>query len=256
MVNPLPTPRVLLTSLVDALTHYSPPHPQNESLNPHSNPLKILPASHKALLTTLHVLFPPPTLLQALDLLDRGLVTQVVQKPDTEASEAATERELRPPQAHVHLTSAFEHHGIAEISQKSEYQRRGKNSLFLVRSSQPPKSRFKDPIASNSTIYTVRVGAWNCSCAAFAFSAFPGTGGNFVANLDAEEPWDGGQEMDEDEKWEAGGVSFDGRCGGNVPVCKHLLACMLGDRWKGVLGQHMKLREVGKEEMAGFGAEG
>jgi hypothetical protein len=32
-------------------------------------------------------------------------------------------------------------------------------------------------------VYTVRLEAWNCSCAAFAFSAFPGGGS------EAERPW-------------------------------------------------------------------
>lgn len=56
-------------------------------------------------------------------------------------------------------------------------------------------------------------------------------------------------------KWQFGGRSFDGIDGGGVPCCKHLLACVLVDRWGEVLGEYAKERTVGKEEMAGLGAE-
>lgn len=59
----------------------------------------------------------------------------------------------------------------------------------------------------------------------------------------------------EEAKWEFGGLSADGREGGAVPVCKHLLACVLGERW-GVLKGYVKERSVGREEMAGLAGEG
>ena len=129
--------------------------------------------------------------------------------------------------------------------------------MYLVRSSQPPKSRFRDTSSAISPIYTVRLQAWNCSCAAFAFGGFP-------AAASGAKPWEPSEEDEEDvemdldrmEKngendWEFGGLSFDE----NVPVCKHLLACLLGERWEGVLGPYFKEREVGRDEMAGLAAE-
>jgi hypothetical protein len=56
--------------------------------------------------------------------------------------------------------------------------------------------------------------------------------------------------------WEFGGLSFDGKEGGKVPVCKHLLACLLVERWEDVFGGYVKERSVEREEMAGVGCEG
>lgn len=62
--------------------------------------------------------------------------------------------------------------------------------------------------------------------------------------------------MEEEKGREFGGMSTDGRGdeGGPVPVCKHLLACVLGERW-GLLGGYVKEREISREEMAALGAE-
>lgn len=246
MTSPLPTPRQLLTSILTSLAsipHLAAPHPATQPTNPSydapSNPLKLLPASHRNLLTTLHVLLPPPTLLQALDLLDRGLVTRLV----LQAGSIVTQDEaaVAPPQANIHLPDVAERDGERE---------RVRNRVYQVRSSQTSKGRFKDVsgLASSAMVYTVHLEAWNCSCAAFAFSAFPGG--------EAAGSWDGDGEGMEDLKWEEqgegkwefGGVSLDGRGGGHVPVCKHLLACLLGELWAGVLGGYVREREVGIRE--------
>lgn len=111
-------------------------------------------------------------------------------------------------------------------------------------------------------VYHVHVEAWNCSCAAFAFAAF--------AAASSSMPWrsdgDGGElygmregiggSGNEENEWEFGGLSHDGREeSGGVPVCKHLLACVLVERWEDVLGSYVKEKEVSREEMAGYGAE-
>lgn len=122
-------------------------------------------------------------------------------------------------------------------------------------------------------MYTVRLEAWNCSCAAFAFASFPPSNvypekvpwelefgdqdsvevmGGFRTVVDGKK--EGGVEGEEG-RWEFGGESADGRDGGAVPVCKHLLACVLGERW-GVLKGYVKERSVGREEMAGLAGEG
>lgn len=102
MTDPLPTPRTFLTSLLNTLaSSESPPPPDLNLARPTTvgangnidgdggrdgngngerggiiNPLKRLPAPHRALLTTLHVLYPS-VLLPALDVLDRRLVMRV-----------------------------------------------------------------------------------------------------------------------------------------------------------------------------------
>jgi len=38
-------------------------------------------------------------------------------------------------------------------------------------------------------------------------------------------------------------------------MCKHFLVCLLGERGGGVLGVYLRGRGVGREEMAGLGAD-
>ncbi|KAG4434349.1 hypothetical protein IFR05_010160 [Cadophora sp. M221] len=308
----LPTTRGLLTSLINTLTTTPPPPPSQNQANqrqpePHqiinepydqpSNPLKALSPAHRALLSTMHVLFTPPMLLQALDLLDRGLVLRVIEELPQSALTGGNDDSAKvpgagpeagggdvfPPQANIHLPST-----LLLDSLLVNHRPRTETTLHQVRSSQPPKSRFRDASASSlsgssgSNVYTVRLEAWNCSCAAFAFASFPaasiypakerdawdldlnsnrnyedGTHGGVDVRMGGFEARVGGKERGErgGEEWEFGGLSLDGRNGGGVPCCKHLLACVLGERWD-VLKGYVKERVVGREEMAGLGCEG
>lgn len=171
---------------------------------------------------------------------------------------------VKPPQAHIHLLSLGQ--GEKESNEEAgEEKKTGReNYVFQVRSSQPVKGRFRDTssLSGGGNIYTVRLEAWNCSCAAFAFSAFPSS-----SSPSYSAPWKGmnqaesnldeelGEADGEEDVWEFGGLSLDGEEGGNVPVCKHLLACLLGERWD-LLERYVKKREVEREEMAGVGGEG
>ena len=272
----LPTSRHLLTSLINTLTSYQPQSPNEPIYQPittpshqdntseFTNPFKALPNSHRALLTTLHVIIPPPTLLQALDLLDRQLVTRISyspspapqnQDPNLEQSQTqdASEKEkekgkvLPPLQAHIHLHKDDTRNEDVTVSRKAKQQ-----GFYLVKSSQIPKGRFRtrDEREISGTQYIVRLEAWNCSCAAFAFAAFPSTTSGNLRSRDDE------VESEKEQEWEYGGESLDGRDEGGegVPVCKHLLACLLGERWGSVLGGFVCERVVGKEEMAGLSA--
>jgi hypothetical protein len=73
-----------------------------------------------------------------------------------------------------------------------------------------------------------------------------------------EEGVSAGTELD----WSFGGMSCDGldlgggdTAGEGVPVCKHLLACLLAERWSVALGRYVVERRVGGEEMAGIVAD-
>ncbi|KAE9372182.1 hypothetical protein N431DRAFT_483030 [Stipitochalara longipes BDJ] len=270
MSTPLPSTRQLFTSLLNSLTAPIPERPSNLINEPYSttsNPLEALPSSQRALLTTLHVLFPPPMLLYALDLLDRGLVLRVTERSSANSMEIVEEEEATrptvfPPQANIHLPRPSSPRP-SESTSKGE-KKSMRNTVYQVRSSQPSKSRFRDSAgaATGTNIYTVRLQAWNCSCAAFAFSAFPGglgVSGMAAWNInDGEKSGIGKEGEGKDEEWEFGGLSFNGREGegGNgVPVCKHLVACLLGERWD-LLGRYVKEKEVSKEEMGGVGGEG
>ena len=261
----LPSPRDLLTSIFNSLpqtaTTLELGLPNN---NPNSNPLKALSAIHRSLLVTLHVLFPS-LLLQALDLLDRGLVTRVVQvTPSTTSEPQATT--VRPPQAHIHLP-VTEHSESGDGEQPegqgvNQGQKRNENTIYLVRSAQSTHSRSASSSSRYSTAqghsYIVRLTAWNCSCAAFAFSAFPAsTSGPFSPRF--EDTASGARDAPEtDTAWEFGGLSSNGTAGHGegVPCCKHLMACLMAERWERVLGGYVKQMRVGREEMAGLGADG
>lgn len=88
------------------------------------------------------------------------------------------------------------------------------------------------------------LGAWNCSCASFAFDAFP---------VNADEGTTGAEEVGGHETWEFGAMSLDGLSGmrEDVPCCKHLLACLLAEQWGEQLGSYVENKEVSKEEYAG-----
>ncbi|RYO94797.1 hypothetical protein DL764_007775 [Monosporascus ibericus] len=185
-------------------------------------------------------------------------------------------------------------------------------TFHIVRSAQPSQS-FRRQHGHNQfnpntrqQRYVVRLGAWSCTCAAFAFSAYPfeapasrdanpnparqrgqvaGVGHYYAIEpaaassssssglaSAARDTGDSGRDEDEPE-WEFGGLSIDGRDDGEgsaaaaaagmgsgaaagVPACKHLLACVLGERLAGLgLGEYMDERRVGREEGAGLVGE-
>lgn len=77
--------------------------------------------------------------------------------------------------------------------------------------------------------------------------------------LDVESRCDGGDgrqgegedgREEERENWRWGGLMLGEE---GVPVCKHLLACLLGERM-GMGGEIVEERVVGREEFAGWAA--
>jgi hypothetical protein len=126
--------------------------------------------------------------------------------------------------------------------------------VYLVRSAQQPSSyhrrdeRFSNPM---NACYEVRTKAWNCSCPAFAFSEFPGEDVaedaiTMPPNLPALRPTKAGDKME----WSFGGLSIEGLA--PVPVCKHLLACVLGERCPGLFGNGLEDKQLSREEYAGW----
>jgi hypothetical protein len=101
----------------------------------------------------------------------------------------------------------------------------------------------------SGSAYLVRLTAWNCTCAAFAFAAFP-----TQPRQEASEQQDevNTQHAESESTWAFGGVSLDD---GEIPCCKHLLVCLLVERWGTVLGSYIVERTVCREEMAGIIAD-
>lgn len=87
--------------------------------------------------------------------------------------------------------------------------------------------------------------------AANRYYIFPATASGEDANPRDAEVLD--RSGDADRPWEFGGLSADGRDGaGGVPCCKHLLACVLAEKWNAVLGGYIEQRLVSREEGAGL----
>ncbi|KAI0179943.1 hypothetical protein GGR52DRAFT_529095 [Hypoxylon sp. FL1284] len=279
MASGVPTHRQFLTSLIDSLTSIPTPPPSTTTAPPsapntNSNPLKRVPAACRPLLTTLYALYPL-ILLPALDLLDRRLVTRVFVSPPQQQAETGG----RPDAEDKAADETADTGGRSPAHRSSSY--------YVVRSAQPePRrhGRVSGGTAPAGPSYVVRLAAWNCTCAAFAFAAFPredaGSGLRSSSHVVVDEPAaaskprrsssnsrPGGTEEEdvevkkggrEKESWEFGALSADGREGSGiagVPCCKHLLACLLAERWAGLLGGYVEERTVGREEGAGLIAD-
>ncbi|KAI0130737.1 hypothetical protein F4814DRAFT_403463 [Daldinia grandis] len=250
MSFPIPTPRQFLTSLLENLDAIPIPIPIPTTPQPSTgggNPLKHIPPAHRPLLTTLYALYPL-TLLPALDLLDRRLATRIII-----AAPSHTQGDITAAAATATTTT----------TSTSPAPRKGQPPFYIVRSAQPQHPRRDTSSASASAPgprYVVRPSAWNCSCAAFAFAAFPRGEDRYVTSSaprrDDDHDDDNGNS--EAPEWQFGALSLDGTEGSGiagVPCCKHLLACVLAERWRGVLGGYVDERVVGREEAAGLVAD-
>ncbi|KAH6888738.1 hypothetical protein B0T10DRAFT_488860 [Thelonectria olida] len=221
----LPSHRRLLTSLLNSISEIEsqPGNTVTSSTTAtppaSSSPLHAIPPSERPPLLTLHVLFPN-LLLPALDLLDRGLVQRLCRSKDGSETGDAQPRSI-----------------VGRM-----------DGIFLVRSIATTMSRRGRDPALSSQRYAVHLGAWNCSCASFTFDAFP-THAVTAPGQDAATQLD--------MSWSFGGLSLDGvgSSAGDVPCCKHLLACLLVHKWPSMLGRYVETWSVTKEEMAGIMAE-
>lgn len=305
MPSSLPTPRELLTSLLNAIsdiqasppTISQPPHQQATATGPpvalaqetpkilksvtatESNPLRLIPPAQRPLLATLHVLFPS-LLLPALDLLDRGLVSRLI-PVSSQANIDDAQSRRQQESGYSDMTSAT---GINEAAAASLSASSAPSQVYQVQSAQRQQKQRQKHQAHHTfsragdTYYVVHTAAWSCTCAAFAFAAHPsapltskapplqpdsrGVGGGAVGaddpslSLLGRELLHDEEDEDENEDWTFGGYAHDGSSrheghGAVPPCCKHLLACVLAERWDAVLGRYVHRRAVGREEMAG-----
>lgn len=253
----LPSHRAFVTRLLDSI-----PSLQQHNSTVESNPLSNVPEAVKKQLLSLQVLFPNE-FLPALDLLDRRLVTRFligVEEPPSTSSNpskiahnaATSARDMQstdnePPNAMINDI----------ISQSSEPI---VDTVHYVRSAQQRSSRFSTSYDSTVT-YEVRLRAWNCTCPAFAFAAFPAVHPGSPLPVLTPRPKSSGKRDLHDEDGDAemrravecmfGGVSL----GEDMPpVCKHLLACVLAEKCRSVFGEYMEQKRVSMETAAGWAA--
>ncbi|KAF2243330.1 hypothetical protein BU26DRAFT_116006 [Trematosphaeria pertusa] len=123
--------------------------------------------------------------------------------------------------------------------------------VYYVRSAQQKSSRYSTSYDS-TTSYEVRLTAWNCSCPAFAFAAFPSVHPEPpTPTYDEAAELSGSKKSTDDAEWIFGAMSLGE---GTPPVCKHLLACVLVERCSGLFGEFVEEKEVSVEEAAGWAA--
>ena len=235
------SPRRFLTDILNTLSSLPSP-----GTTLPANPLAsaAAPAELKSLLLTLHALFPHE-LLPALDLLDRRLLTRLIPRTAAAAELAGTESaptEIGDRNAAVYYVQS------AALAPSADADGAAAERGFRGRG----RPRRNDAeLGAGSRKYEVRLRAWNCSCPAFTFAAFGGGARGAAGEGTEVGVGEGGGQGE----WVWGGDgSFGGlRRGGEAPVCKHLLACVLVERC-GVLGGFVEERVVGWDEMAGWAA--
>lgn len=277
----LQSSRKFLTQLFDALSVRTGGENKSGDAvvhNERGNPLEGVGGDVKKQLLALHVAFPNE-LLPALDLLDRSLVTRFrIRREGNDSPEGAAPQGMHgdvaapgsnnmghlgegsrphpPPSDGLGRTDSSDAEMLdpsrSDIPDEKvnaspqDAKKEATDAVYYVRSAQQRSSRYSTSFDS-LTSYEVRLGAWNCSCPAFAFSAFP--------PLHPEPPVPV-YEPDSDGEAERGGWSFGGSSLGDgiPPVCKHLLACVLAERCPGLLGGCVEERVVSVEEAAGWAA--
>ncbi|EFQ94841.1 hypothetical protein CFE70_007460 [Pyrenophora teres f. teres 0-1] len=285
----VPTHRLFVTRLLNSLPTVAP-RSGEDAAAAEENPLGSVSDAVKKQLLALHVLFPNE-FVPALDLLDRRLVTRhrICNSSHHNAHANETQREaadlhmqgtgeathsrdapmrdaetrnapaihepsnMREATNHALDTSA-DNEGPPDVSTQAAQDTTYSNpTVYYVRSAQQRSSRFSTSY-DTTTCYEVRLQAWNCSCPAFAFAAFPATNNEVsVSSYDTPNQADGSDSMDEarDTDWIFGGISLGH---GMPPICKHLLACVLAERCTSLFGGFVEEKTVHVDEAAGWAA--
>ncbi|KAL7919473.1 hypothetical protein ACQKWADRAFT_301198 [Trichoderma austrokoningii] len=183
-------------------------------------------------LLTLHVIFPS-LLLPALDLLDRGLVVRLIVVNPTQAATSRTGHAQGQQRTDRDL-----------VGQEATSLGKDQIRMYSVQStaSAPSRGRRRHvPQASRS--YAVHLDAWSCNCGAFALDAY--------SNHDVM----GITEQLQRSGLSSGGfgsLGMDARLGlqEDFPCCKHLLACLLAEKWRGAPRGYVEDKYITKEELA------
>ncbi|RFU80642.1 hypothetical protein TARUN_1598 [Trichoderma arundinaceum] len=194
-------------------------------------------------LLTLHVIFPS-LLLPALDLLDRGLVTRLLV---ASGSQTAPEAETPP---HVGIskdgeaepTQRQEQFTMHPFTNQLETDSKHQICMYVVQSVASTTSRRKRHTTQAPRTYAVHLSAWSCSCGAFALDAYA----HQDVTTHTEQPPDGIP-----PEW-FGSLGLNRRLGleEDFPCCKHLLACLLAEKWRKTSGGHVEGKCITKEELA------
>lgn len=173
---------------------------------------------------------------------------------------------------------------VRDAAPHHHHQHKNLDTVYYVRSAQNPHRPSRHTTYDKPTpTYQVRLQAWNCTCPAFAFAAFPPSSfpeqkrnipdvivaGN-VNIFDDDDDGDDDtnpmhnadsrsmnaphqqqqQQQNDDNEWHFGGAALETSI---PPICKHLLACVLGERC-GLFCGFVEERGVSCQEGAGWAA--
>lgn len=192
-------------------------------------------------LLTLHVIFPS-LLLPALDLLDRGLVTRLLV---VNSSQTALEEAASPTSSTLEdsITKPTEEESTSHVFTSPQgIGSKDQICMYSVQSAASTTSRRGRHMLQASKTYAVHLDAWSCSCGTFALDAY--------SNHDVTNNADQLKNSTSSEGF--GYLGLDGRLGlrGDFPCCKHLLACLLAEKWRGAPRGHVEDKYITKEELA------
>lgn len=229
--------------------------------------LPALPASAKPFVLTLHVLYPH-VLLDALDLIDRGLVfrlcvsdaapTQATNPSYSSTDAAAALRGAIMDEMEVADTWRARQDDDAEHSQPHQTPQddtSGASTTAMktthhVRSAQvanyrPQSTATEETSSPSATFYQIHLRAWHCSCPAFAHAMFsPGSASPGQPDPARILPADSTPKpatisSESNLPFNFGGIPAAKRRarsadqGSNIevlpPACKHILACILAE---------------------------
>ena len=168
-----------------------------------------------------------------------------------------------------------------EGAEGTEGTERPEVDFYIVRSLASTMRKVGKEREGRYSLVTLR--AWNCTCPSFTLDAFPpapppirnstaeqneqgtraGMDGEGHGLGDGGRGTGGGQSPEEGREgdggqrttgnWSFGGTSTDGlSLGDSIPCCKHLLACVLAERWGAVLGSYVPVKTIQKSEVAGL----
>ena len=139
-----------------------------------------------------------------------------------------------------------------QITPHASSDRYNVHTYYVKSAQQQPSSRsnsrFRNATYEQTSYYEVKLNAWSCSCPAFAFSAFPATSSGLVDEVTTSHGEVLAANQDTDD-WRFGGLSK----GNDMPVCKHLVACVLVEH-TAMFASFVEEMIVSAEEMAGWAA--
>lgn len=213
----------------------------------------------KPLLLSLHCLYPAELLL-ALDLLDRRLVRRYkvdyYYRGDTPSS-----LDLEPEEGEGQLPCYFVLSSSSSSLSSARLSAREGRGEAAGASTEAGAGELPSHSSSSAHLeksYEVHLDSWSCSCPAFTLAAYRDFEEEEVSSRLSE---DRSREEDAtmlshgDDNYGSGGWQFGGSltrrleyCA--VPVCKHLLACVLGAECAGLFGGGIEEVAVSESEMA------